>query len=358
MANYKQRIEAIKSRINPDRLDFEKAFLLELNAIEYSDVKRYVQFAMKGVDQEYTNRCIDAGNRVKDHLKKKLEKVTYEYQGSVMTNTHIVATSDIDLLVISDLFFGWDRSMLGVLTNLQQRQRLNPTQIKRIENVRDASPYQGDSNQDLMSNRLKAEKVLTAVYEDYDTSKPRAIRITNKSLKKEVDVVIAAWYDNLPSIISGREKDYRGVQVFDKKTQKRGVATYPFLGIKRINERSTETNGRLKKMIRFLKNVKASINEGFKDDEQPVKFSSFQFNAMCYAIEVNKYVSKNAYELVGVIYNQLHRLYTDFHYCSQLTSVDGNEKIDLSSSESRQELLLIMNEVQKIKSDLEKESIA
>ncbi len=65
---------------------------------------------MNGVEQSYTERSKEAGERVKNHLKETLNDVVYRYQGSVMTNTHIKGNSDIDLLVITDKFYTFDRA--------------------------------------------------------------------------------------------------------------------------------------------------------------------------------------------------------------------------------------------------------
>ena len=77
----------------------------------------------------------------------------------------------------------------------------------------------------------------------------------NKNLNREVEVVSSCWYDDVSSIIRGKGI-YRGVQVYDKEHHKKCDADFPFLSINRINERGTETEGRLKRMIRFMKNVK------------------------------------------------------------------------------------------------------
>lgn len=99
--NYSQLAATIRSRQNPENHILSKAYSDELATISYSDVLVYVRTAMKGVDVEYTKRSKDAGERVKDHLSKELTQVTFKYQGSVMTNTHIKSYSDIDLLTIS-----------------------------------------------------------------------------------------------------------------------------------------------------------------------------------------------------------------------------------------------------------------
>ncbi len=64
-------------------------------------------------------------------------------------------------------------------------------------------------------------------------------------MKRDVDIVIANWYDNVNSVINGKNSDYRNIQVYNKRHKfKRKKQDYPFLSIKRINERSSDTNGR------------------------------------------------------------------------------------------------------------------
>ena len=72
------------------------------------DVVKYVMRAMKAVDEEYTKRTKAAGEAVKQHLRGSLINVSYAYQGSVMTDTHIKGASDIDLLVLCEKFIETD----------------------------------------------------------------------------------------------------------------------------------------------------------------------------------------------------------------------------------------------------------
>lgn len=106
--NYRQLTENVKGRINPDNFVLRKSFSDELATVSYNAVLTYIRVAMKGVEPEYTQKSIDAGERVKDHLSKKLSDITFKYQGSVMTNTHIKGYSDIDLLTISEKFYSYD----------------------------------------------------------------------------------------------------------------------------------------------------------------------------------------------------------------------------------------------------------
>lgn len=103
--NYRQLTESIRGRINPENFVLNKSFSDELATISYSDVLTYIRIAMKGVEPEYTQKSKDAGERVKEHLSKELRDVTFKYQGSVMTDTHIKGYSDIDLLTICEKFY-------------------------------------------------------------------------------------------------------------------------------------------------------------------------------------------------------------------------------------------------------------
>lgn len=251
--NYRLLTESIKGRINPDNFTLKKSFSDELATVSYSEVLTYIRLAMKGVEPEYTQKSKDAGERVKEHLTKTLSDVVFRYQGSVMTDTHIKGYSDIDLLTICDKFYTYDAPKVkNILESVEQRARYWQTSITKMENEVNTSSYQGNTLQDLRQLRLDSESILTDVYDICDTTKPKSIKIKNQSLNREVDVVIANWYDDVSSIINDKG-EYRGIQVYNKDTNSKGNPDYPFLSIKRINEKSADTNGRLKRMIRFLK---------------------------------------------------------------------------------------------------------
>ena len=294
--NYKLLTESIRGRINPENFAFKKTFSDELATISYSEVLTYIRLAMKGVEPEYTQKSKDAGERVKEHLTSKLSDVTFRYQGSVMTDTHIKGYSDIDLLTICDKFYSYDVTNIKlILETPERREKYYQSSIEKLQHEVNISSYQGNSLDDLRNLRLNSEKILTETYEICDTKKPKAIKIINKSLNREVDVVIANWYDDVTSIINDKG-DYRGIQVYNKDTHSKEKADYPFLSIKRINERSSETNGRLKKMIRFLKNSKAN-------SDHDIDLSSFDINAICYDIKVSEYLNLSFYELVVKYHN-------------------------------------------------------
>ena len=348
MKDYKKLIESIQHRTNPENIALQKMFSEELTSISYSDILKYVRYAMKGVEPEYTQKSRLAGERVQTHLKENLTNVLYKYQGSVMTNTHIRGTSDIDLLVVCDKFYIFDRESINeVLTTDSLKSNFYPTQIQKLQTEINGSLYSGSPLSDLKKNRTDSENTLSQTYDICDVRHPKAIKITNKSLNRDVDIVIANWYDNVTSVLNDKDFDYRGIQVYNKELDSKGNPDYPFLSIKRINDKSSETNGRLKKMIRFLKNVKA-------DSTLEIKLSSFDFNAICYDIDSSKYHNKNFYELVSVIYLQLKSLSENISHSNNLKSVDGNEPIFLNNSEKLNSLKNLMAEIYSILTDLNK----
>lgn len=342
--NYRQLIESVKGRINPEHFALKKSFSEELSTISYSDVLTYIRLSMKGVEPEYTQKSKDAGERVKEHLSKELNDVTFKYQGSVMTDTHIKGYSDIDLLTISEKFYQADRTKIKILLENSEQRVKFLSSLPKLEQEVNASNYQGNALQDLRNLRLDSEKVLIGVYTNCETNKPKSIKIKNLSLNREVDVVIANWYDDISSVINDKG-DYRGIQVYNKDTNSRGDADYPFLSIKRINERSSLTNGRLKKMIRFLKNNKANSDHN-------IDLSSFDINAICYDINVYEYQSLSFYELVPVIYNQMKKIATDENKADNLVSVDGREYIFRGNSTKKENLKKLLAEVEAIFIDI------
>lgn len=342
--DYRQLIESVKGRINPEHFAIKKTFSDELATISYSEVLTYIRISMKGVDIEYTQKSKDAGERVKEHLLKGLQNVSFRYQGSVMTNTHIKGYSDIDLLTISEKFYQPDNyNIRKLLENPEERIRFFSS-IPKLEKEITGSTYEGDSLQDLRNLRIDSENILKNVYSICESQKPKSIKIKNLSLNREVDVVIANWYDDITSVINDKG-DYRGIQVYNKDTHTRGNADYPFLSIKRINERSSITNGRLKKMIRFLKNSKA--NSG-----QNIDLSSFDINAICYDINIYEYQNLSFYELVPIIYNQMRKIATDEDKANNLVSVDGREYIFRGNSSKKENLRKLLAEIEGIFLDL------
>lgn len=340
--NYRELTNSVKSRINPDNVMLRKGFTDELSTLSYSDVLTYIRVAMKSVEPEYTQKSKDAGERVKEHLKV-LPDVTFRYQGSVMTNTHIKGYSDIDLLTICDKFYSYDIEIQTLLNNFERRQKFNQTSISKLESVVNSTNYAGDSLEDLKNLRVNSEKTLLGKYLTCDISKPKSIKITNTNLRRDVDIVIANWFDDTTSIINDKG-EYRGIQIYNKAYNLREKADYPFTSIKRINDRSILTNGNLKKMIRFLKNTKAN-------SDHEIDLSSFDINAICYDIEVSKYQNINFYALIPILYYQLKSICTNQSHANRIISVDGREYIFSGNSIKLANLRKLLSEVEGVFTD-------
>jgi Nucleotidyltransferase domain len=342
--DYKSLVRAIRDDLNPEHIATSTSFSEEVATLSYSDILLFVRMAMKAVEPAYTQRTKDAGTRAKEHLERELGNVSFRYQGSVMTNTHIRGYSDIDILIITEEFYGWAKARVqSILASPEGQANFRAESIRKLITESTVTPYQKSSLENLKQLREEAERILLSKYSVCDTSKAKSIKITNLSLNREVDVVVANWFDDVASIINDKG-DYRGVEVYDKDVPKRCDADFPFLSIQRINAKSSKTNGRLKRMIRFLKNCKAR-------SDHDINLSSFDINAICYDINETSYANSDFYELVPVIYHQLRSLLNPVK-SDELKSVDGREYIFRGNSGKIEGLKLMLSEVESIYADL------
>jgi hypothetical protein len=262
-----------------------------------------------------------------------------------MTNTHIRGYSDIDLLVISDKFYTYDYwGVKNILNDASSQQRFYQNQLNKMKNEEQTGGYAGSPLDDLRNLRTDSESILQLKYLACDISKPKCIKIKNTNLNREVDIVIANWYDDVTSIINDKGNN-RGIQVYNKELHQKGKIDFPFVSIERINDKSTITGGRLKKMIRFLKNLKAKSTLS-------IDLNSFDFNAVCYDIEQAKYQSLVFHRLVPVLYQQLKNIATNQSVSDNLLSVDGREYIFRGKPEKLQSLRNLIIEVESIVTDL------
>lgn len=352
--NYSLLASNIKQRLNPENLYeavdrtriLNKALRSEaLGSLSYDDVDEFVYQSMKSVGQEYTDKTIQAGSMVKQHLKTGLIDVDYEYQGSVMTNTHIKGYSDIDLVCISSKFYTYTRMQVqNYLQDYSLRSKLNETAIKRLEAENTGSSYAGNSIEDLKKIRLDSEAILLRQYDKCSITHPKAIKITNQNLRRDVDIVTAGWYDDVRAIINGKG-NYRGIALYNKATNSQENPDYPFTCIQLINDRGTYTGQRLKKMIRFLKNVRS-----FSD--RNIDLSSFIINAICYNISTVAYLNATENTLVDILHAELHKICTDRSYADDIVSVDGREYIYRYNTQAWNETHKLYQEVAQICVDL------
>ena len=338
MADYTTLINRIESRYNPDSLrEVRQNSISSLSGID-KDIAKYVKLAMNEVDPIYTNKTLEAGENAKSHLQRELQQsVDFRYQGSVMTRTHIRGVSDIDLLTITSKFQDTDYSKAkAFIENHPYSYDIETTRIKNW--VNNFTRYIGDANNDLRQLRLEDERILQSHYVICDITKPKSIRITNQNL------VVASWHDSI-DYISGKGEIYKGIYIYDKQKNDRLGPDYPFLSIDRINTRSSYTEGRLKKMIRFLKNIKT-------DAPVNIDLTSFDINAICYDINPESYRNSYYLDLVRILWNKLYNLSQNEAEANNLKSVDGTEYIFRYNPSKLENLKRLENEVWKIYNDI------
>jgi hypothetical protein len=345
--NYSNLIQNVKNRTNPDRIDesilMEKSFSDELREITDKKVLEYIKRSMKGVEARYTERTIEAGNKVKNHLKSNNSSLDYKFQGSVPSNTHIKGHSDIDLVQITNSFYSHEDK--NNFTWKLNTSSLLESQKQRLLEVVNGTPYTDDVNDDLRRIRIDAENVLKGIFKYVETTKPKSIEVNPTNPDRIVDVVTASWYKSVDSVISNDE-DKHGIRIYDKVKHKRLPVDFPFLKIKLLNERDRAVNGRLKKMIRFLKNIKADSDYNLKD------ISSFDISSICYNIPSYKYSDKIYYELVMILHSEFLKILEDETYRNDLKSIDGSEPVFKGKNEKVRSLQILFRELSTIHNDL------
>lgn len=306
--NYEKLIQRVKERSNPGAIDesilLEKSFSAELRSLYDKKVLVYIKRAMQGVEPVYTSNTIAAGDKVKTQLKNVYPKLHYKYQGSVPSNTHIKGYSDIDLVQIGGGFYAHDDRSNFV--SEYQKPNLSYDQKIRLNEVINGTPYLGNANEDLKKIRLNAEEILTKAYKEVNILKGKSIEVNLTSPNRMVDVVTASWYKSVDAVVSANDYE-KGIQIYDKAKNQRLKADFPFLKIHLLKTKDSQVNGRLKKMIRFLKTLKA-------DSNVEIDFSSFDISSVCYNIDKIKYFDKSYDELVHVLFEELSKIALDSVY--------------------------------------------
>lgn len=353
---YDLLINGINQRSNPEFFQM-KAMNAEENAtsklfeskkLANAEVYIYVQKAMKGVAPQYTANSKTAATQVEAHLNRSHgSAVHFKRQGSVMTNTHILKDNDIDLVQITNKSKAVDHVRLK--NSLANPSTLNPLEFKNLKkHSDDFKQYGGNQLSDLQILRSKSEEILVSTYKEVDIEKDKSIYILVTSPKRDVDVVTATYYKGIDYMKTNFEYR-RGIQIFNKKLNSLSDVDYPFWSIKRINERSILTNGRLKNMIRFLKNVKYDCE--YINNKGAIR--SFHLNAICYNIRVERYQYAHFLDLVPVINDELIRILNDKTYRDSIKSVDGTEIIfEKDCDKKLQEIRFLQNEIDQIVTDL------
>lgn len=344
--NYRGRVNALKARrqgLNVTK-DIEKSLATNVIALdgyvkdsyglfeqeEYetrtnSAALIYALGAMQQVDEKYTSISFDEAKRVSSQVITELAKLgesaTAELQGSLLLNVHLRRTSDVDLLILSESFCVY--SSLGVGAH-----RYTPSDIRRSDKI--------------LQLRENCFDILKRVYyaARVDNSGAKCITMTGGSLKRDVDIVPAIWFDGDDYQTSLNKTD-RGVMVYNR-FDKSFLTNYPFKVRSLIDSKDIITSGGCKKVIRLLKTLKT-------DAEIDIPLSSFDIMSIVFAMENSKLSHQRLYEglLILSIRDWLSYLISNPAFLRSLNVIDGSRKI-ITSKDSEEGVISLFQELKEL----------
>lgn len=349
--NIESRLNNLRSRRNgTDRLNRVSAFdsaqiIANSLSLENYEKKitgkpytRYAIGSMQAVDEQYTKISIAEAERVGKQLDTGLTElgfsVSFRLQGSVPCNIHIRGVSDVDLLVLDEDFFTYDRA----------------GQNSRLGLYRPPVPYTPLSAlQKLRSNSEKIlEKQFPAV--NVDTSGSKAITLTGGSLRRPVDVVPSHWHNTEDYQSTNREPD-RAIYILDNKIPT-SIFNKPFKHIEKITNKDAITLGGLKKSIRLCKHIKAdAAKEGIN-----ITLPSFDIAATLWHANSVALISGYTNELAILVEVKRHLtfLHNNRAHTQSLRTPDDTRLIFDSESKFKG-LELLLNEVNDLAVEVAKE---
>ena len=342
--NYDARINALKSRrqLEQPSRTLEKAFKANIldsvmrEAASTFDIEdfekrtsssalKYALGAMQEVDERFTKISFGEADRIVNQLKPALQNlgktVDTELQGSLPLNVHLRRVSDVDLLVLPNWYLTY--STIGSKASTY-------------------APSSASKSGTIMELRSDCVKILQNAYPQVtvDDSGSKCITLSGGSLRREVDVVPALWYDTV-EYQREQYKSYRAVEVYDKRS-----GTFnenkPFMVRALINYKDDQTQGGCKKAIRLLKTLKI-------DADIDINFSSFNIMSVVYRMEDWRlnYTKLSEGALLVSLKNWLNALSSDSDKLRSLYVVDSSRKIIQNTSDefAFQQLRAELNEL-------------
>lgn len=258
-----RRVEAYEKRASLNEVYDSDKLRSEGTAVKYA------LGAMQPIDADYTQNTYREGDRVKNQLEKAGLACEFEYQGSVTSDTHIRARSDIDLLTLTCRFVTVDAP--GPVSN----------------------PYRGNTIADLLALRRDSISVLRDKFPEatVDASGSKSVSIEGGSLRRKIDVVSSNWR-NTQRYDQTRQLRDRGVDVLDARAQST-LRNLPFLHNDRIHNKDQTTAGGLRKAIRLLKSLRY-------DSERGVDLSSYDIAAIAFRMSDSELTVYRGTELLLV----------------------------------------------------------
>lgn len=347
MIDFKKRLSSLKERRQGSReraiYDSKLEKSLESYALSYgqdlrkqeiyetlneSDSIKYAIGAMAPVDEKSTMISISEGQRVADSLIKSLAlreiNVTAKLQGSVALDVHIKGHSDVDMLIIYE--------------------DLVTVEVPEIFPNRYSCPSIPKSMVDIIKDvRLHSENILPKNFPqaNVDCKGNKAIKLSEGSLLRKVDIVPASWFDTRDYQQTGKESD-RGIKIYHKNTHQLEL-NLPFKHIQLISDKDFLYNGNLRSVIRLMKNMLADMPDYKKTTAKSL--SSYDLASIAYHMGIELYLSYDIrLGLVERTRAYLLSLSTNSIYRNSLMVPDGSRKIFNSDSKSKA-LEILLSEV-------------
>jgi hypothetical protein len=267
------RMQKLRARRTDPTMKAAVALDEAYDRIRDDEVIKYVIGTMQPIGREYTTKTFEEGNRIKNQLDDELTAldapVEFRYQGSVSNDTHIRVHSDLDLLVIETAF-----------------TTIEPP-------AKPVNPYSGDPLAELGKLRKRCASILRRKFPavSVDDRPGKCIALSGGSLRREIDVVIANWWDTF-FYQEYRNEILRGVKVFDSRVNLRHE-NKPFLHNFRIDNKDQDVSGNLRKVIRLLKSLKY-------DADTQLEISSYDISAIAWNMPPECLNVKRGQELILV----------------------------------------------------------
>lgn len=303
---FKNRLDNLmKRRTLQDSVEFaslENMLLESIAKSEDSDIKKYIDQSAEEVDKRYTEISYEEGKRVKNHLEKKIENISFKYQGSVSNNTHIKASSDLDLLTI----------------------------------LEDSSLY---NEEGLLKLKNNSEIIIKENFPKVNVSRgSKSLCLEGGSLKRKIDVVSSCW--------DLEKEKLHGISIYDENNSKI-LSNTPFYHNYLLDMKESSSGGFYKKAVRLLKNIKFSLEEELKS----FAISSYDITALIYRIDFTGHTMQKNTDLVLFLVRELNRLLSrgDLH---ELLVPDGSRKI-IQNQEIISDIRVLIEELIDINNQLE-----
>ena len=301
-----QQLNYSSAEFNESLEGIKNIFLDSLRKSNDSDLVKYINQSAEEVDKRYTEISYEEGERIKNSLDKVLDNIDFEYQGSVSNNTHIRATSDLDLLVILRPYDVPNENLLQLKDNCHSNIKTN---FPKVNIERGA----------------------------------KSLKLTGGSLRRNIDVVPSCWNE--------KTKPKKGIAILNEEENSQVINT-PFYHNQLLNQKDEHCKFFYKKAIRLIKNLKADIEE---QENKELKISSYEITALIYHISDDKFSTlKQNTELVPMLVKEFNLLLSR-EDLKELEVPDGSRKIIknketiISLQELIQKLSYILNCLEKEK---------